>query len=159
MPDLVTHATVSYLVRSRKWDKYKLLFFLIGTVYPDLLSRTFMIIFPDLRWFFHAFHTPIVIILTTYLFSIFFERSLQWLVFKFVLLGAAFHCFLDIFQTGVSDTAYLWFFPFSINYDFQIGLFWAEDTLMLTPLFAVLFLVSFFREDKIVNIFMKRYKK
>jgi hypothetical protein len=159
MPDLVTHTTIGYLVRNRKWDKYKLLFFMIGTVFPDVLSRTFMITFPDLRWFFHAFHTPIVILLFAYLFSIFFEKSMQWLVFKFVILGSAFHCFLDLFQIGISDTAYLWLFPITVNYDFQIGLFWSEDTMIMTPLFTVLFLISFLWEDKILGLFNSRNKK
>lgn len=156
MPDLVTHTTIGYLVRNRKWTKPILLLFIIGTILPDVLSRTFMIIFPQLKWFFHAFHTPIVIILFTLLFSLIFEKSLRLIVFKYVLLGAFFHCLLDFFQTGVSDTAYLWFFPFSATYDFRIGIFWAEDTLVLTPLFTSIFLISFFWEDKIVNYFRNK---
>jgi hypothetical protein len=159
MPDLLTHTTIGYLVRNRKWDKYKLLFFLIGTVFPDVLSRPFMIILPDYRWFFHAFHTPVVVLLFTYLFSIFFERPMQWLVFKLVLLGSAFHFFLDLFQISISDMAYLLFFPITVNYDFLISILWSEDILILTPVFTLLFLISFFWEDRIVSFFIKRYKK
>jgi hypothetical protein len=158
MPDLVTHTTIGYLIRNRNWTKHILLLFLIGTIFPDLLSRTFMITFPELKWFFHAFHTPIVIVLFALLFSLLFERSLRWLVFKYVLLGAAFHCFLDLFQLGVSETAYLWFFPITVTYDIQIGLFWAEDTLILTPLFTLLFLISYFYEDKIREKISKIFK-
>jgi len=156
MPDLVTHTTIGYLIRNRNWTKHILLLFIIGTIFPDILSRTFMIILPDFKWFFHAFHTPIVIVLFTLLFSLFFAKSLRFMVIKYVLLGAAFHCFLDLFQKGVSDTAYLWLFPFSSTIDFQLGLFWAEDTLILTPLFSLLFLISFFWEEKTGSYFKKK---
>ena len=94
MPDVVTHTTIGYLVRNRKWDKYILLFFIIGTALPDILSRTFMIIFPTAKWFFHAFHTPVVLILFILLISLLFEESLRRHVFKYLLYGTGFHWLL-----------------------------------------------------------------
>ncbi len=151
MPDLVTHTTIGYLLRNRKWSSHILLLFIIGTILPDILSRPFMIMFPDYKWFFHAFHTPIVLVLFIALISLLFERSLRLIAFKYILLGAAFHCFMDMFQIGISDTAYLWFFPISSTFDYQIGLFWAEDSLVMTPLFLLLFFISYKWEDKIIK--------
>lgn len=159
MPDLVTHTTLGYLVRDRRWDVHVLILFMIGTMLPDVFSRTFIILFKDYRWFFHAWHTPVVIILLSALISLLFVSDMRKQVFKFLLLGSAFHCLLDLFQTGISDTAYLWFFPFSSKFDFQIGLFWAEDTLSLTPLFVLLFLISYKWESKIISFFRRKFGK
>lgn len=159
MPDLVTHTTFGYLVRNRRWDVHTLILFMMGTMLPDVFSRTFIIIFKEYRGFFHAWHTPIVIILLSALISILFEKGMRKQVFKYLLLGSAFHCLLDLFQLSVNDTAYLWFFPFSSTFDIQIGLFWAEDTLALTPLFILLFFISYKWERKIISFFRRKFGK
>lgn len=147
MPDLITHSVAAYMIRNRKIEIDFLVIYLLGAILPDIVTRPFMIIFPQVSNFFHAFHTPTALILIVLLLSLFFESEIRPKVFKLLALGTLTHLFLDLFQNGVGDRGYSWFFPFSY-YDFRIGLFWPEDSISILPLVISIFIVDYFVSRK-----------
>lgn len=150
MPDLITHTIVAYLVRNRNIKIHNLIIYLLGAMLPDLATRPFMIIFPPLRHFFHAFHTPIALAIIIIVISYFFEESKQRLVIFLLSLGTLTHLFLDAMQQGVADRGYGWLFPFSYI-DFRFGLFWPEDSISVLPFIILIFLADFLISRKNKN--------
>ncbi|MBX3042078.1 MAG: metal-dependent hydrolase [Candidatus Kapabacteria bacterium] len=132
MPDLITHTAAAYLVRNRKISRPDLIIYLFGAMLPDLVTRPFMIIYPPVRYFFHTFHTPVAMLLIIYLIAQFFEEKIKYRIMKFLGLGVLTHFVLDMFQASVTQRGYAWFFPFSY-YDFNIGFFWPEDSVLFLP--------------------------
>jgi hypothetical protein len=106
--------------------------FLIGTILPDVLTRPVYIVFPSLHWFVMPLHTPIGLFLVCQLISRFLPPQQQRPVFYNLMGGAVLHLLLDICQKQMGDGYHL-FFPFSWS-SFEIGLFWAETSLYLLPL-------------------------
>lgn len=135
MPDLITHSAFSYLVsRSNRFDRFRILFY-IGTVLPDVLSRPIYIINPFWYPYSTAVHTPVFLTLFCLLAAEFFAADLRRSVRLYLLAGVYVHFLLDFFQRHI-ETGYLWLFPFSWS-TFEIGLFWPETPLMLTPLWLL----------------------
>lgn len=137
MPDLITHSVLVYTLRNRSVKSEELVLLIIGAILPDLVTRPFMIIFPPAKYFFHAFHTPVALILIILLISYLFEECYRAKVMKLLSLGVASHLFLDLFQYSVGNRGYSWFFPFSY-FDFRIGLFMPEDSLYILPLLMII---------------------
>ncbi len=139
MPDLITHGAFAYAAtRSPRFDRFRVIFYL-GTILPDLITRPFYIINPHLYPYTVAVHTPIFMILFCLLVAEFFIEPLRKPVRLYLLAGVFLHFFLDFFQRHI-ETGYLWLFPFSWK-TFEIGLFWPETPLMLTPLWLALIAV------------------
>ena len=137
MPDLATHVLSGFFViRPRS---YRELFF-IGLVLPDVLGRFPMLFYKNSYWAIAPGHTPVGVLLASYLVSFLFEPALRRTVFKNLLLGASVHLFLDLLQRHVSP-AYYWFFPFSWK-TFEIPLFWPDQSIYAVP-FIVLALGLF----------------
>ena len=149
MPDLMTHLLLPWAAgRSAGWARPRLALFCLGGVLPDLVSRVPSIAlsrWPDLASIFSAFHTPIgVLILCLGLVMIFPEkdrtRYLGWLI-----SGAGLHLVLDLLQLTVNPHSYHWLFPLTFQ-DFQLGLFWPDQTVLALPVLLILVLaVEFIR--------------
>lgn len=133
MPDLVTHTVAAYIIRKRSISTNDLLVYLFGAMLPDLVTRPFMIIYPPIRYFFHTFHTPVALLLIIYLISQFFEDNIKYKIMKLLSFGVISHLILDLFQNSVSYRGYSWFFPITY-WDFNIGLFWPEDSVNFLPI-------------------------
>lgn len=155
MPDLVTHTIFAYIIRKRKWTPHFLIIFLIGAMLPDLVSRPFTILFDEYQYLFNTFHTPIALILISYLISLFFSDDIKRKVFVILLFGVFTHLFLDLFQINVKTEGYGWLFPFS-KFDFQIGLFWAEDSLLVLHWTIAIFLIDIIFEKRIFKFFRSK---
>jgi hypothetical protein len=143
MPDLITHTISAYLIRKRSISRGDLAIYLFGAMLPDLTTRPFMITFPELRYFFHAFHTPIALILIIYLIGQFFEDKIKNRVIKLLSYGTITHLVLDLFQAGVGDRGYGWLFPISYL-DFRVNLFWPEDSISILPITISVFAIETF---------------
>jgi hypothetical protein len=107
--------------------------FVVGTVLPDLLTRPFSITVPDLFWWTMPLHTPVGIVLACGLIS----RMLRppqdrCAVFANLLAGAALHLLLDLLQRHIG-IGYQLLFPLSWS-SFEFGVMWPETTLYLLPL-------------------------
>lgn len=155
MPELVTHTIFAYLIRKRKWTPHFIIIFLIGAMLPDLVSRPFIILFGEFQYFFSIFHTPIALVLISYLISLFFSDDIKRKVFFILLLGVFTHLFLDLFQISVETGGYGWFFPFS-KFDFQIGIFWAEDSLLVLQWTIIIFFIDIIFEKRILKLLKKK---
>ncbi|NOY58612.1 MAG: hypothetical protein GXO75_06730 [Calditrichaeota bacterium] len=150
MPDLITHTAAAYFImRPGKFARFRVAFY-VGTILPDILSRPFYILKPELYRYTIAIHTPVFIVLFCFLFAEFFNREIRKDVRNFLLLGAALHFFLDLFQRHLL-TGYLWFFPFSYK-SFEIGLYWPETPLYFIPLWVgIIFVIEgmrYFRQRR-----------
>ena len=136
MPDLATHVLSGFFVRRPR--SYRELFF-IGLVLPDVLGRFPMVFYKNSYWAIAPGHTPIGVVIASYLISFLFESDVRKTVFKNLLLGASVHLFLDLLQRHVSP-AYYWLFPFSWK-TFEIPLFWPDQTIYAVPFIALLLAV------------------
>jgi len=139
MPDLVTHFAAAYFVSHLQKVRQHRVSLYMGTILPDLISRPVYILFPRLYPYTVALHTPVFLILFSLFYSQFFAKSIRKDVFLFTVSGMALHFGLDLFQRH-TGSGYLWLFPLSWN-SFEIGLYWPEQPLLLTPLWVLLILI------------------
>ena len=132
MPDLLTHLIIAQGCRMVGRSHLLTLWFLVGTVLPDLLTRPFNLVLPGLFWFFMPLHTPVGLVLICTLISALVRDTSGRSVFHNLLGGAALHLLLDSAQAHIAGSYYL-LFPFSWR-SFEFGFFWPEDSLYLLPL-------------------------
>ena len=117
MPDLFTQ-----ILR-----RLPVLMLVIGTVFPDILSRSILVLFPHsylLYWIAAALHTPIAIILLAYIISLMFIKPERLPVFMSLILGSTLHFAFDMLQRHYVG-GYMWLFPFTFM-SFELPLFWPE---------------------------------
>jgi hypothetical protein len=154
MPDLATHFLIVSFLRKKQRD---LSLVCLGTALPDLLSRPFLKLFPDLYWFVLPFHTVFGILIINYLFSLFFEEGKQKKVFVNLTIGGGVHLLLDSFQKSLGGPrGYYFLFPF---WDKKIswGLFWPETSVFFLPfLLAIVVLWTIFPQKE---KFFRKIKK
>jgi hypothetical protein len=112
--------------------------FYIGTLLPDLLSRPWYILFPPLKDWVIAMHTPMGALLTFGILASFFEPHFRRSAFLNLCGGGALHFFLDAFQKQILGNNF-WLFPFSWK-DFGFDVFWAGDVIPFVPLWIFLFI-------------------
>ena len=152
MPDLFAHFASAYLPsRYQRLRQYDALL-VFGAVLPDLLARIPIIIFG--RWldlpvvyFFRALHTPIGVILTCYLLSFLFERSVRFKSFLALTAGSFLHLVLDLMQQQFFEGVYIPLIPFSIK-SVQWGWFHYNASLLIFPPLLLFVLLMWFREKK-----------
>lgn len=135
MPDLVTHVVAGYGLQRGFWPRLSA-WFLIGAVFPDLLTRPFTIVWPGSFWWTMPFHTPIGLALVCGAVAFLHGARGRRSVFVNLLAGSFLHVFLDLFQAHLAGSYYL-FFPFSWR-SVEVDLMWPETTLYLLPLWIVL---------------------
>jgi len=125
MPDPGTHVLAAYWLR-RFILKPKLIdmpVFLLGSIWPDIVSRGGMILFSNhYYWFFNMLHTPLSLLLQCIIVALLFKRALQSSVFVSMLCGISIHLMLDSLQSHLAEGAYFWLYPFS-TWTTEIGLF------------------------------------
>ena len=139
MPDLITHFAAAYFLKiPRGWSRFRVPFY-FGAILPDLLTRSFVILYPPSDSVVYSFHTPVVSVVVCLLIAQFFEKGIRSGMRTNLLLGITLHFGLDILQRHVI-VPYFWFFPFGWK-TFELGLFWPEDSLNLVPLWVSLMLV------------------
>ena len=132
---MITHTTLAYfLTRPQRFKSFRI-FFYLGTILPDLLSRPWYIIFPKLYFYSIAIHTPVFMIVFSLLAIEFFPPFQRKSVFIYLMSGILAHFALDLLQKHLV-TGYYWFFPFSWH-SFEIGLFWPETAVNLIPLWII----------------------
>ena len=151
MPDLATHALASYagarlwgIVPKTtvlpQWNVYLLVF---GGIMPDLLDKSIPyalnLLFPDTaidEISLSFLHSPLMLIVSVYAFSLFFSESYRRKVFFLTLSGVFIHLLLDYLQGNICGTGYLWFFPFSINRPMGANWFYEDSTVSYLPFLA-----------------------
>lgn len=132
MPDLVTHVASAYfVVRSPRFRRYRI-FFYLGTILPDLLSRPIHIMRPQWYAFSIAVHTPLFMLVSCLLLAELFPSFRRRTVFGYTFSGTLLHFLLDMLQRHLGD-GYYWLFPFSWQ-SFELGLFWPESSSALIPI-------------------------
>jgi membrane-bound metal-dependent hydrolase YbcI (DUF457 family) len=147
MPDLLTHTLIAYPLKYR-YKKY-ISIILLGTVLPDVIGRIPGVIFPYrsfINWLQLGLHTPVALLLVSFLLSLFFPEKIRKNIFFYLIFGVGLHLFLDLFQKTLT-VGYLWLFPFSFS-SFNIPLIWPNDTIYLIPIFIVVNLIFLFLISK-----------
>jgi len=146
MPDLITHSIFNHILR-RFYDYGKnvnpfsgvIVFFYIGTILPDILTRPFYIIFPQTYEWIIFLHTPIAIIFFSSLFVQFLKAGIRNTAFANLIAGSFLHFLLDALQKQITGNNF-WLFPFSWH-NFGFGLLWAGQYLRFLP-FSILILIG-----------------
>lgn len=146
MPDLCTHFLTAHVLKrgpdffsSKTSPIHPRIVFYMGTLLPDLLSRPWYILFPPLKDWVIAMHTPMGALLAFAILSYFFEPGFRRSVFLNLCGGGALHFLLDAFQKQILGNNF-WLFPFSWK-DFGFDVFWAGDVIPFVPLWIFLFIV------------------
>jgi len=146
MPDLVTHVALSHLVsRPFEWRHQKKttvpmrILFYLGTILPDILTRPWYIIYPPTMEWTYPLHTPFGMLIICLMLMLFFKSDLRKKAFLALYSGSLFHFFLDGLQTHLTYTEH-WLYPFSWR-GFGLHIMWAEDILLLIPVWLFLIVV------------------
>ncbi len=135
MPDLVSHYAVAHLA-ARRWWKPSSTIFVFGTLLPDLLTRPFYILWPQTYWLLMPLHTPVGIIIASWMIAILFRAEAHRQIFMALTLGAFLHFALDALQRHLI-AGYFWLWPFSW-WTTERGLFWPEESLVAAPMLALI---------------------
>lgn len=136
MPDLVTHTAIAYLLSNHdRFFRYRA-FFYLGTILPDIITRPFYILKPELYGYTTGLHTPIFIFFLILLFSELFRKEFSRYVRIYMLSGALLHFVLDAFQRHLVG-GYFWIFPFSFK-SYNWGLFWPDTAVQIFPFWIAL---------------------
>lgn len=160
MPDLFSHLAAAHIVRRSVELKREQAFhgqdytmFYLGSILPDLVSKTIPIMFdgPRIHWAVAPTHTPLGLLLMSYGIALLFNEKNRKRFFLLLILGAVFHLLLDVLQKHLTDGAYYWFFPFSWK-SFHIPVFWPSDSIIAIPflLFVIIVCEIAMRNKKIV---------
>jgi len=139
MADLMTHFTFAYaLTRFPRFARFRVLLY-TGVILPDILSRPFYILKPELYLYTVGIHTPVFMAFFCLLCAEFFPRDIRPDVRKYLMAGVGLHFFVDLFQKHLLSGC-LWFFPFSWR-SFEIGWYWPHELLRFIPVW-ILFIAS-----------------
>jgi len=138
MPDLVSHYAVAHLA-SRRWWRPATSIFLFGTILPDLLTRPLYIFWPETYWLVMPLHTPVGIVIVSWLIAVLFRVEARRQIFMAFMLGAFLHFALDALQCHLI-AGYFWLWPFSW-WTTERGLFWPEESLMIAPVLAAMIIL------------------
>jgi len=152
MPDLITHSIFNHIVR-RFYDIKKnhspfsgvIIFFYLGTILPDILTRPVYIIFPETHDYIIFLHTPAAIFFFSLLLVQFLNDNIRKAAFINIIAGSYLHFILDALQKQVTGNNF-WLFPVSWH-NFGYGLFWASQYLSFLPvsIFILIVLELFLR--------------
>ena len=144
MPDLATHVLVNSISGKFLRAEKNMVYFILGSVLPDLLTRVPSQIIPisNIGYFVLPLHAPLPLLLVSYIIVLFFPLAIRKQVFSWLYGGILLHFLLDAFQIHMGP-GYYWFYPFSW-FTYQWGLFWPEDSLYLLPVLVLLFLWQLF---------------
>lgn len=136
MPDLLSHLAAGYVflpkIKSRGW----FVIFLTGICLPDLATRPFYIIFPELFWYVMPAHTPVGLLVLSFGLSGLFIAAQRQRVFFMLTFGWALHLLLDLLQKHTHG-GYVLLFPISWNI-FEFGFFPPESSLFFLPLWLLI---------------------
>ena len=141
MPGLATHVLLNSLIGKILRANRYLLFFIIGGVLPDVLTRIPTMVLEGSYWYVVPFHTPVISIITCYLISLFFREPYRISIFLWLYSGTIFHFIPDALQKHLGR-GYSWLFPFSWE-SYTFGLFWPEDSLYFLPVLIIIWIVFF----------------
>ena len=156
MPDLAAHALISFsgiriydiLWRRRFFSKATVYLFVLGNVIPDILDKTipyaiYYLNFDTMLFSVSLFflHTPIMLLLCVYIFSMLFTESYRKTAFILLSAGVSLHLFLDLLQGNICEKGYMWFFPFSTAKPMVVNMFYDDSTTPLIPFFLILVMV------------------
>ncbi|MFH1941821.1 MAG: metal-dependent hydrolase [bacterium] len=146
MPDLVTHIAFSHLVRrpfeikqsGKSHLPFRILLYL-GTILPDITTRSLYIVFPSTHDWTYPLHTPVGALVLCGIIALLFESSLRKKAFANLSTGAGLHFVLDSFQKQLIG-GYPWLFPFSWK-PIGIGLLWSDDILQYFPVWIAVVVI------------------
>jgi hypothetical protein len=116
MPDPGTHVLFAFWMRRfvLRVNLLKMPLFLVGSIWPDLVSRSGIILLPHkYYWFFQVLHTPLSLLLQCSALTLLFDRERWRMAFVSLTGGVLVHLALDALQSHLTEGAYFWLFPFS----------------------------------------------
>lgn len=129
MPDLVIHLAAARvaLIPLRTAAPWRALFYL-GSCFPDVLYRAFVIGTASDDWYAEAAHAPIVQALWAYLLAMTFREGVRGRAWLSLAAGMWLHDLLDAFKDSLDRGVICWAYPFSMERS-RIGFLVAEESL------------------------------
>jgi len=148
VPDLATHVLLplagvritEIVSRRRLFSPTACFLFLFGSVFPDLLDKAV----PYAQFYlFSGFainikylaflHTPLILLVSIYLFCFFFVKAYRKKVFWIISGGVLSHLFLDALQGNICHLGYMWFFPLSFSRPTVFNFFYDDAFVPYVP--------------------------
>lgn len=80
MPDLITHYTIAHLAVRLRW-RPAIMLFLLGALLPDVVTRPVHIIWPQAYWLVMPLHTPVGIVIVSWMVAALFRTQDRRVVF------------------------------------------------------------------------------
>lgn len=137
MPDLFTHVCVAYIISialNIKEPHHRALV-IAGAILPDIW-KVYLVFSPFIGHYaaknlFAPLHTVFGTLISTALFTSFFEKNLWKKFYLLLLLGASSHFLLDAFlwPYGWPSGEAIWFFWPLFTIEFQHGFIWPDSYL------------------------------
>jgi len=153
MPDLATHLASAYVAGRFVSFRRSAVYFYLGVLLPDLVSRPLHIVFPSTFWAAQSFHSPAVVFLFSWLISLFFRFDQRRKIFLALTASSVLHFLFDLTQKHLV-AGYLWFFPFSLN-KYSVGWIKPDDFVRYLPLtllvVTAVYAVDALRRRKLTN--------
>lgn len=130
MPDLLTHALFAHAA-ARRWRFVPAaLVFIFGALLPDLVTRPWYIVFPEMYWAAQPLHTPLGLAVLSAGLAGLFRAGERGRVFGLLMAGVAMHLAMDALQRH-ADHGYFLLFPSWQTYHW--GLWWPQQTIEALP--------------------------
>jgi len=147
MPDLLTHTASAWILTRflNAAEKRALLY--VGVILPDIVSRPFYIIWPELYFYTLAVHTPVFMLIFLFFTSEFFEQKSSARLF--LGIGVFLHFIFDAMQKHLLD-GYYWLFPFSW-WSYSGGFFWPNQALNFVPVWMSMIIIG-----ELVTFFLRK---
>lgn len=159
MPDGLTHLVAGCIGTERWFKGYRMTLFLTGSLLPDIFLRGGRLFFVgqldrDFKELYLVpLHTPLTCMILCGVMALCFDAQIRKSAFTLLFSGCLAHFLLDLMQKTIQGfgmtleplDGYRWLYPISW-FDFQIGVFWAEDTpyalIVLCPIGICLWLIN-----------------
>lgn len=127
MADLLSHYTVGHI--GGKFLKAEdRIFVYIGCVIPDLVYKLFLYGTGSSTLFCDPSHSPIVLVLISYVLAMLFEESIRKKALVLILIGSYTHVLLDLGKDYLGSGVVPLLFPFSLK-RVELGLYENHDSI------------------------------
>lgn len=131
MADLLAHYSLGHVFGKALKDPRIRVVFYLGNFFPDLLYKGMLYVLGGRPWFCEPSHSPLMLILFSYLAALLFEEYLRRPIFWALLAGSCLHVLIDVGKDYMGQGVILWGFPFTMD-RVELGWYHSSETLFFT---------------------------
>jgi len=84
-------------------------------------------------------HTPLMLVISCYIFSLMFKSEFRSNAFLMVLTGSSIHMIFDLMQGNICNIGYFWLFPFGFESPGLVNLFSDDRTVLWVPFLTAIY--------------------